>query len=73
MDSGPNGRNGVRTPDAQPRPTAGASVVTGNPADDVPEEGDGGTAAVEVVDLVKRYPRAPVDSLAGVSFRVTAR
>jgi ABC-2 type transport system ATP-binding protein len=70
MDSGPNGRNGVRTPDAQPRPTAGASVVTGNPADDVPEEGDGGTAAVEVVDLVKRYPRAPVDSLAGVSFRV---
>ena len=30
----------------------------------------GGTAAVEVVDLVKRYPKAPKDSLAGVSFDV---
>ncbi len=29
-----------------------------------------GPNAVEVVDLVKRYPRAPVDSLAGVSFEV---
>ena len=29
-----------------------------------------GPGAVEVTDLVKRYPRAPVDSLAGVSFRV---
>ena len=27
-------------------------------------------AAVEVADLVKRYPKAPVDSLAGVSFQV---
>jgi ABC-2 type transport system ATP-binding protein len=26
--------------------------------------------AVEVVDLVKRYPKAPLDSLAGVSFKV---
>jgi ABC-2 type transport system ATP-binding protein len=31
---------------------------------------NGGTAAVEVVDLVKRYPRAPQDSLAGVTFAV---
>ena len=31
---------------------------------------NGGTAAVEVVDLVKRYPRAPKDSLAGVTFAV---
>ncbi len=29
-----------------------------------------GEAAVEVVDLVKRYPKAPVDSVAGVNFRV---
>ncbi len=29
-----------------------------------------GEAAVEVADLVKRYPRAPVDSVGGVSFRV---
>src|SRR5665811_2323797 len=26
--------------------------------------------AVEVSDLVKRYPKAPVDSVAGISFRV---
>jgi ABC-2 type transport system ATP-binding protein len=31
---------------------------------------DGSTMAVEVVDLVKRYPKAPTDSLAGVSFEV---
>jgi ABC-2 type transport system ATP-binding protein len=31
---------------------------------------DEGQAAVEVADLVKRYPRAPVDSVAGVSFAV---
>jgi ABC-2 type transport system ATP-binding protein len=30
----------------------------------------GGTPAVEVGDLVKRYPRAPVDSVAGISFEV---
>jgi ABC-2 type transport system ATP-binding protein len=30
----------------------------------------GDTRAVEVVDLVKRYPRAPADSLAGVTFEV---
>ena len=30
----------------------------------------GQEAAVEVRDLVKRYPKAPVDSLAGVSFEV---
>ncbi len=29
-----------------------------------------GAVAVEVADLVKRYPKAPVDSLAGVSFQV---
>ncbi|MEI7860782.1 MAG: ABC transporter ATP-binding protein [Acidimicrobiales bacterium] len=29
-----------------------------------------GSLAVEVHDLVKRYPKAPVDSLAGVSFKV---
>jgi ABC-2 type transport system ATP-binding protein len=32
----------------------------------------GRPVAVEVVDLVKRYPKAPVDSLAGVSFEVRA-
>lgn len=31
---------------------------------------NGGTTAVEVRDLVKRYPRAPVDSLRGVTFEV---
>ena len=31
---------------------------------------NGGTVAVEVADLVKRYPKAPRDSLAGVSFEV---
>jgi ABC-2 type transport system ATP-binding protein len=30
-----------------------------------------GAVAVEVADLVKRYPKAPVDSLAGVTFQVT--
>ena len=29
-----------------------------------------GAVAVEVADLVKRYPKAPVDSLAGVTFQV---
>ncbi|MHB1713030.1 MAG: ABC transporter ATP-binding protein, partial [Acidimicrobiales bacterium] len=29
-----------------------------------------GDMAVEVVDLVKRYPKAPVDSVAGISFGV---
>ncbi len=36
----------------------------GGPAD------DRRALAVEVTDLFKRYPKAPVDSLAGVSFRV---
>jgi ABC-2 type transport system ATP-binding protein len=33
-------------------------------------DSDDEDVAVEVVDLVKRYPKAPVDSVAGVSFRV---
>jgi ABC-2 type transport system ATP-binding protein len=36
----------------------------------VPASATAGTEAVEVTDLVKRYPKAPADSLAGVSFRV---
>jgi len=42
-----------------------ASAVLGSR----PVVGDG-PHAVEVADLVKRYPKAPVDSLAGVSFQV---
>jgi ABC-2 type transport system ATP-binding protein len=33
-------------------------------------DSDDEDVAVEVADLVKRYPKAPVDSVAGVSFRV---
>src|SRR5674476_1710066 len=32
--------------------------------------GSENAVAVEVSDLVKRYPKAPVDSVAGISFRV---
>jgi ABC-2 type transport system ATP-binding protein len=34
------------------------------------QDAAGGGHAVEVADLVKRYPKAPIDSLAGVSFQV---
>ena len=49
----------------RPEPDPGAGVLPGSqpPPEDGPH-------AVEVADLVKRYPKAPVDSLAGVSFRV---
>lgn len=36
----------------------------------VVDKWDASEAAVEVVDLVKRYPKAPVDSVGGVSFSV---
>jgi len=35
-----------------------------------PADGAHRTPAVEVAELAKRYPKAPVDSLAGVSFQV---
>jgi len=35
-----------------------------------PSVGNGSAMAVEVADLVKRYPKAPKDSLAGVTFEV---
>jgi ABC-2 type transport system ATP-binding protein len=55
---------------AAPHDRSGSSLVDpGSP--EVADEHPGATGvAVEVADLVKRYPKAPVDSLAGVSFRV---
>ncbi len=54
-------------------PTESATEVSATNAEDrrgpVLLEG-GSDMAVEVVDLVKRYPKAPMDSLAGVTFQV---
>jgi len=49
--------------------TAPRQTAAGAPSGPGVEPSDRGTA-VEVRDLVKRYPKAPVDSLAGVSFDV---
>ncbi len=70
MESGSSGRD--RDGARGPRPGAstglrpGAGVSTAGPDGDP----DDGPAAVEVAGLVKRYPKAPTDSLAGISFRV---
>jgi ABC-2 type transport system ATP-binding protein len=49
--------------------TTGSNGVSGDHgSDDRPV--DPGSLAVEVHDLVKRYPKAPADSLAGVTFQV---
>jgi ABC-2 type transport system ATP-binding protein len=71
MDSGSHDRTGDSVLDPEPGsrtdplmapgPAAGAGAAVAE---------DGRAMAVEVADLVKRYPRAPKDSLAGVSFRV---
>ena len=47
-----------------------AAYDLGVPADSLPEDAAG--LAVEVLDLVKRYPRAPVNAVDGVSFGVAA-
>jgi ABC-2 type transport system ATP-binding protein len=58
LDPEPGGRT---DPPTAPGPSAGAHAA-------VAEQGP--AMAVEVADLVKRYPKAPMDSLAGVSFKV---
>jgi len=63
LDSGPTPVPAVGTV-----PEAAARPVTGGPRR--PDRSDGPVLAVEVADLHKRYPRAPKDSLAGVSFQV---
>jgi ABC-2 type transport system ATP-binding protein len=62
MNGGPRDRvdDGVRHPGST---DAFDPVLRAPPPDAV-------NAAVEVTDLVKRYPKAPKDSLAGVSFQV---
>jgi ABC-2 type transport system ATP-binding protein len=63
MNGGPDERIGDATLDAPAHRATGTSVDTG-------EAGRGAALAVEVADLVKRYPKAPIDSLAGVTFQV---
>ena len=48
----------------------GAHDRTGGALLGTPPAAGDGPHAVEVADLVKRYPKAPTDSLAGVSFQV---
>ena len=56
-----------RTGDGPPGRGSGSDVASALAA---PPRPSAGTVAVEVADLVKRYPKAPVDSLAGVTFQV---
>ena len=63
MSAGPHDRTGESLFDPGARDGAGLLVAT-------PPAAPPGVAAVEVADLVKRYPKAPIDSLAGVSFQV---
>ena len=66
MDRGDPDRTGVG-PVATGPPRSSVSSAGAGPAVPVPVDGP---HAVEVADLYKRYPKAPVDSLAGVSFQV---
>ena len=63
MNGGAHDRAGGAFPRTEPPPS------TGERPDQRPPPGDG-PYAVEVADLVKRYPKAPTDSLAGVTFQV---
>jgi ABC-2 type transport system ATP-binding protein len=63
MNAGPHDRTGDSLLDPGVGHEAGQRLPTTAPT-------AAGAEAVEVTDLVKRYPKAPVDSLAGVSFHV---
>ena len=63
MNAGPHDRTGESLLDPGLRGQAGRSPGASPPA-------TAGAEAVEVSDLVKRYPKAPTDSLAGVTFHV---
>jgi ABC-2 type transport system ATP-binding protein len=72
MTAAPHDQTGERvldpgSGDGAGPPAAPASATSATAATD---RSRGVTVAVEVADLVKRYPKAPVDSLAGVTFRV---
>jgi len=61
MTAGPHDRTGDKVVDPGSRDGDGSGLEEPTVTVD---------AAVEVTDLVKRYPKAPVDSLTGVSFQV---
>ena len=63
MNGGPQNRTGFGVPGPEKGRSTGTLLAT-------QPSGDGGPLAVEVADLVKRYPKAQKDSLAGVSFEV---
>ncbi len=63
MNSGAHDRAGETSVGHGPAPSVGTLV-------DGRTDGNPGDQAVEVAELYKRYPKAPIDSLAGVSFQV---
>jgi ABC-2 type transport system ATP-binding protein len=72
MNSGSHQRAGDRVLDSGGAAETKFLVENGSPGprDPTMEPEDRRTMAVEVADLVKRYPKAPKDSLAGVTFQV---